>query len=515
MAGSLVEDLLDPAAYPEPRPARVELRTTHGSWVFLTEDRAYKVKRPVDFGFMDFSTVDRRAHFCREELRLNRRLAPAVYLDVVPVYRDGARHSFVPRGDVVDYAVAMRRLPDARSAATLVASDRLGVNEIDGVARVLARFYAGAPAVPSTSFVADMERNVRENFHQVRPYVEIYVALDCYEAVERWQLDFLASRRDQLDARGPQGRLRDGHGDLRLEHVYLLDEGPAIIDAIEFNERFRCGDAALDVAFLAMDLDHALRPDLARWLLSRYALHANDYDFFGLVGLYLSYRAWVRGKVACFVAADASTPETKRQRKIDAARQLFELARSYVGPAPRNPAVVAVGGLIGAGKSTIADRLGYELGMPVASSDRTRKHLAGLAADAKGGDELYSDAMNRRTFDELFRRGRAVLEAGHGVVLDATFANRAMRARAGALAEEKRLPFLFVEARADEATLRRRLRLRGARPSVSDAEEALLEAFIARFEPATELAREHHLVVDTTRPLDRLVDAVRARLAEG
>jgi aminoglycoside phosphotransferase family enzyme/predicted kinase len=489
--------------------------TTHISWVFITDHDVWKVKRPVDYGFLDYTTRDRRRHFCHEEVRLNGRLAPDVYLGVVPVRLDGGRHTFTSDGMVVDYAVRMRRLPETASAEAVLGRGRLTHEHLSRLAARLAAFYAGSPPASSGGSGDVLRTNVEENFAQMRPFIGRFVEPDIFEAVRTWQLGRLARDANAFAARHAQGRIRDGHGDLRLEHVYFEGPEPIVIDAIEFNERFRAADVAADVAFLAMELEARSRPDLAAGFLAAFAMESADYDLYAVVDFYLSYRAWVRGKVASFLAADPSTESGKAQRKSREAETLFALARGYCGPRVDLGPVVAVGGLIGAGKSTLADSLGRYLSVPVVDSDRTRKALAGVPPAKQASAEAYTRAFTRQTYDELFRRADVVLRSGRGVVLDATFRDRGLRLRARELAIRHGRPFRFVEAVCDDATLRARLRARAAAGvSVSDATEDLLERFRREFEPVTELAAGEHVPVNTTQPLLTQVDAVRSTLPD-
>ena len=509
----LLADLGRPEAYPPPRPTTVRLITTHISWVFVTDHHVWKLKRPVDYGFLDYSTVERRRHFCQEELRVNRRLAPDVYLDVVPVRRHEGRHSFMAIGAVVDYAVRMRRLPDSASAESLLRHGALTPEHLERLAARLAAFYATSPAEPRGGSLDAIRANVEENFAQVEPFVGRFVGRDTFDAVRAWQLGFLAREVRALETRQRDDRIRDGHGDLRLEHVYFESDQPIAIDAIEFNERFRIGDVAADVAFLAMELDARSRPDLAARFLAAFASEADDYDLYGVLDFYLSYRAWVRGKVASFLAADPSTDPDKAARKAREAAELFALARAYSEPSRTDGAVIAVGGLIGAGKSTLAHALARSLGFPVIDSDRTRKALAGVAATERAPAEVYGEAFTRRTFDELFRRAAVVLGSGRGVILDATFRDRGLRLRARDLAQRHGRPFRFVEAICDDTTLRARLRARARGVSVSDATEDMLDKFRREFEPVTELPADEHVPVPTTQPISTQVQAVERTLA--
>jgi aminoglycoside phosphotransferase family enzyme/predicted kinase len=486
----------------------VNLVTTHISWVFVTDHDVWKLKRPVDYGFVNYTTLDRRRHFCHEEVRLNRRLAPDVYLGVVPVRLSGGRHSFGPHGTVVDYAVRMRRLPDTVSAEGLLRDGTLTHERLAALSERLAAFYAAAASEPRWGSLDVLRANVEENFAQVQPFVGRLVEPETFSVVKNWQLERLVQDAGAFEARREQGRICEGHGDLRLEHVYFEHDRPIVIDTVEFNERFRIGDVSGDVAFLAMELDARSRPDLAAGFLATFARESDDYDLYGVLDFYLSYRAWVRGKVAGFLAVDPSTGSEKARRKSREAGRLFALARAYCERA-RGGAVVAVGGLIGAGKSTLACALGRSLGFPVIDSDRTRKGLAGVTATRPAPPDAYTAAFTRQTFGELFRRADVVLRSGRGVILDATFRDRDLRLRARELARRHGRPFRFVEAICDDSTLRARLRARAGGGSVSDATEGLLDQIRQEFEPVTELTGREHVPVRTTLPMSTQIKTVQ------
>ena len=510
---AFLKDLERPEAYPAPRPTTIHLIATHISWVFITDHDVWKVKRPVDYGFVDYTTLERRRHFCHEEVRVNKRLAPDVYLDVVPICLQRGRHSFTSNGTIVDYAVRMRRLEEAANAESLLRHGDLSHDHLARFAGRLAAFYATvAPARDSRSGDA-LRVNVEENFAQVEPFVGRFVDRETFEAVRAWQREFLEHNANVFATRHEQGRIRDGHGDLRLEHVYFEGDQIIVIDAIEFNERFRIADVAADVAFPAMELEARGRRDLAASFLADFAMESADYDLYAVIDFYLSYRAWVRAKVASFLAADPSTASDKAQRKAREAETLFQLARRYSAAHTDLGPVLAVGGLIGAGKSTLARALGRSLGLPVVDSDRARKALAGILVTKQAPPQVYSEAFTHQTYQELFRRADVVLGSRRGVVLDATFRERDFRRRARDLAVRHGRSFRFIEAMCDDATLRARLRARAAvGESVSDATEDLLEHFRRNFEPVTELRTDEHVPVSTTLPLSTQINAVQSTL---
>ncbi len=513
----LVRDLLRPETYGA-GVERVTLRTTHASWVFLTETDVFKVKRPVELGFLDYRTVEDRHRACLEEVRLNARLAPDVYLGVVPVVLTARGHALAGGGPVADWAVHMRRLPDAASAAAALAGGALDAPALESVALRLAEFLRAAPSTPSFGTPAALATNVEENFEQTRRFAGNLIARATFDAVETFQRDTLARHEGRFLQRLADQRIREGHGDIRLEHIYFPGSpprppAPVIIDAIEFNARFRCGDTAAEIAFPAMELQAAGRPDLANGLVARFAEATDDHALYGVLDFYVSYRAWVRAKVAAFVAADAGTdPELRAAKEVEA-RRCCELARAASAPA-EVPYLVAVGGVIGSGKSTLAQALGRALAAPVVSSDRTRKVLAGIAPTDHGDARLYAPDARDGVYDEILRRAAAVLGSGRGVIVDATFATRLWRARAAAAAEAAGARFVLIEAQAPAEVARARLAARRGQISASDATESLLDDFLRAYEPPGDDEPGRRLTVDMVGDADAVARATLRQLAE-
>jgi hypothetical protein len=499
----------------------VELVETHVSRVFLRGAEVIKVKKPVSLGFLDFRTLEQRKAACEAEVRLNARLAPHVYRGVVPIRLGGdGRARLGGDGPIVDWAVHMARLPDERRADVLLARGELSADMIDAVARRIAAFHAAIPSDDhATRFGAPevIRGNVEENFAQTRGSIRRYLDASEAEEIVRWQTSFVRDHEDLLLERMKKGRVRDGHGDLRLEHVYF-EEGraPTILDCIEFNERFRFADVCADVAFLSMDLAGHGRVDLAEQLLARYARASNDYDLYALVDFYESYRAFVRGKIASVTAADEGVPAAARARAEDDARRYFLLALSADRRSLLAPAVVAVGGILASGKSTVAERIAAETSAPVVDADRTRKGMLGVAHEQPVHTGAWRGAYDPRftedVYAEVLRRAGVVLASGRPVVIDASFRSRATRAAARALAVEHGVPFRFVECRASPDVCRARLARREREPGVSDGRLAIFDAFVSKFEPVTEIDAQEHVVLDTTRPWEESAARLHERL---
>ncbi len=496
--GTLKEDLEN---------AGLDLIETHISWVFLDERDVYKVKRPIDFGFLDFTTLHKREEACRAEVRLNQRLAPDVYLGVLPITLDGSAHRVDGDGPVVDWAVHMRRLSAEHRADVLLEAGMLEPSQVDALADHIARFHENARCDEVTSRHGEpsmIRRNVRENFEQTRETIAQYLDQPQAAEIEEWQLTVLQDE-PRFEARIEAQRVRDGHGDLRLEHVYFEPDGTiAIIDCIEFNDRFRYGDVCADIAFLSMDLSWHGRVDLAERLLARYARESHDFGLYRVVDFYESYRAFVRGKIASFLAADQEASHATRERATREARRYFMLALAYERPPLVPPRVVAVTGLIASGKSRTATLVGELLAAPVLSSDRTRKFLAGHRPEETLGNEPWSGAYSKEATAEvyaaLFANAAAIVASGRPVVIDASFRTRAAREEVRELASRAGVPFMLIECTAPRELLRERLKKRETRAThESDARTDLLDEFERRFEPIDELQASEHVRLDTSR----------------
>ena len=500
------------------RAASLELRETHISWVFLLANSVYKVKKPVNFGFLDFSDLLSRRRACDAEVELNTRLAPGVYLGVVPVTRDehGA-HRIKGTGQIVDWAVAMRRLPDDERADLRLEAGRLEWRQLEALAACLARFHAGSamtPEIAEYGRVAQIAANVRENFTQAHDALAHLVSEAQQREIEGWQLGFLDQHEDLFEQRIQQNKIRDGHGDLRLEHVYIdAHAHPLVIDCIEFNQRFRFGDVCSDVAFLSMDLAWHGRVDLKERFLAAYARESNDYDLYALVDFYESYRAYVRAKVNALGYSSPHVSFDTRQRLERQARRYFLLALASERPALGAPRLIAVGGAIASGKSTLAEALASELAVPVLGSDRTRKFLAGVGPTAPlhtpAWNGEYAEPFTEKVYAELLRQARVVLASGRSVVIDASFRTRALRAALKALGMPLGAAFVFVECEIPDAVQRARLATRQQGVSVSDGRLEILDEFMARYEPVVELDASEHVRVDTSGGLTVSLEALR------
>ncbi|MCS6925751.1 MAG: AAA family ATPase [Candidatus Binatia bacterium] len=503
----LLTALARPESYPH-RPTRVEVIQTHISAVFLAGDLVYKLKKPVHFSFLDYSTRERRYYYCHEEVRLNRRLAPTVYLGVVPLvyasntYRveDGSAGG---EAVIVDHLVKMRRLPADRTLVALIAAGRCTAEEMQALAKRLVSFHRSATTrtAPRYGTPEAVWQTIAENFRDTAPFIGETISPAQDRRIQSFSQHFFAEHQELLRARVRSGRVREGHGDLRCEHVYFLDEGITIVDCIEFSPRLRTCDVASEIAFLAMDLELQSAPQLAAELVQTYAAEAKDGALFHLLPFYQCYRAYVRGKVASLRSREPEVPDTERTRAKIQARQAFCLAYRYAC-GPPSPAVLVVCGRIGTGKSTLARALNGLTGFPVLSSDVIRKQLAGLSPTTRMRAEyragIYTEAFTQHTYLTLAQRAESALQAGQGVIIDATCKRREDRRRFLELGARFSTPVLFIECRASAATVEQRLRAREQEAqSVSDATWSTAQQAQGDFPPFDDIPKHQYLAIDT------------------
>ena len=328
---ALVEALLKPEAYPH-NPQRIELVQTQMSFIFLTGDYVYKVKKPVDLGYLDYTTLEKRRFFCHQEIELNRRLSPDVYLEVVPVVKSEGQIRIDDKGETIEYAVKMRQLPGERMMDSLLLLGQVTEEMVANVAEKLAAFHDKAVTSPEISAYGKLDAimtNTEENFAQTEKYMDISIPSSRYQHIKAYTDKFIRSNEPLFERRVKSDRIRDCHGDLHAAHVCFSD-GIHIYDCIEFNDRFRYGDVASEVAFLAMDIDRYQRADLSQAFVNAYVRLTHDKDLLRLLNFYKCYRAYVRGKVESFKFDDPYISQEEKTGILAAARRYFELAESYI-----------------------------------------------------------------------------------------------------------------------------------------------------------------------------------------
>ena len=502
---AMVNDLLQVDRY-DLVPDQVELVQTHASWVFLAGDYVYKVKKPVDFGFLDFSSLDKRHFCCDEELRLNRRLGGDYYIKVEEVVRRDGGYFFGGDGMVVDYAVVMRRLPEIFLMRNLLAQNKLEDEQLDALVALLHSFYDKAEVFRDGRFGTreKVSFDVEENFSQTAVFVNDTILARDFKQIVDFSREFLESQRKLFERRVKGGFIREGHGDLHMEHICLPPDGPPVVyDCIEFNQRFRRLDVVNDIAFLAMDLEVNNRFDYACLFLDYCRKQLGSLFEPELLFFYKCYRAYVRGKVWSFISSDSGLDKSAREQARDRAGRYFKLATIYATPKPAGITLLA--GISGSGKSYLARALENLWGVKVLRSDVIRKELLGLAgknAAAPFGKGIYTRKMTLKTYRELAKQAASVIARGEAVIIDAANLKPEDRQVFYDVARAAGVSVRLVVCRAPQSVIEKNLSLRAAAgDDASDADIAIARR--QRFEsPAgDELEAGSWIDIDTRQDL--------------
>lgn len=515
MFESICRAMAVPSFYPH-RVSGLERRDTHISAVFLTGEWVYKLKKPVNFGFLNFETREARKACCLQEVVLNQRLTTGVYDSVVDIC-EGAEGCFNLGGPgrVVDHVVKMRQLPDAGNLEALLARGEITDRHMESLGRKLADFYANSIRSEAISRFGDprmISFNMEENFIQVEPYVGRLFHQEKWDFIRESSRAFFRNHDGNFKKRVRLGRIRDGHGDLRAEHVYFSD-GIQIIDCIEFNDRFRYGDVASDIAFLYMDLDRLGHLDLGCAFLNAVTRFSGDFGLYGFIDFYAAYRAVVKLKVACLSAGEGGLENYPVQHRAAADRYLQQAYRYAVGFS--RPTLWVFCGLPASGKSTLAERLSDTLSVALIQSDRVRKQEAGVPIREKVvvpfGSGIYKPVLRHRTYAHMLLAAQERLENGRSAILDGTYSHRKWRDDARRLAEDLDSNIIFVETTASREHLIRRLQAREKKAGISDARLQHLDAILAEFEPLAELDASLRVTVSTESDPDEAFSNVMAQ----
>ncbi len=516
MSEKLLEALQNAALYDHP-VQEFQVIQTHISWVLLTGEFAYKIKKPVDFGFLNFTALDRRLHYCQEELRLNQRLAPELYLDVVAIHGTEEQPSLSGSGEPLEYALKMKQFPQDGLLSTLEAQGQLQTEHIDVLATLLARFHADIPCVEESSPLGTANAVVepmRQNFVQIRAMLTDAGDLAQLEQLEGWAESTAERLHELLNQRRANGHVRECHGDAHLGNIALLDGKPLLFDCIEFNEEFKWIDTASDFAFLAMDLQHRGHPQLAARLVNRYLEESGDYESARVLDFYRAYRAMVRGKIALFQMSVPGQSDAQVAALLQTYRSYADLAETYT-EIPQ-PYLLVMHGVSGTGKSTASAAIVEQLSAIRIRSDAERKRLHGLARNEsshsgiQGG--IYTQEASARVYEYMLQTSETLLRAGQPVVVDAAFLKRSQRDLFHALAERMAVAHLIIHCNTSEQFAREWIQQRQqAGEDVSEAGTEVLEAQLASQEPLEENELSYTWEVAPTRPesIDQLIARIR------
>ena len=481
---------------------KCEIIETHASWVILTGKYAYKIKKPINLGFLDFSTLEKRRFCCEEELRLNQRLAPDIYLGLAPIFGSPERPEWTGSGKAIEFAVKMVQFPQEAQLDRALSSGSLQPRHIDAFACLIAGFHRQITVAGADSSFGDpdhIRKPVQENFFQIRKHVSERKLLELLSELENWTQSGLNALEPVFLRRKSEGYIRECHGDLHLRNLAWINDAPVVFDCIEFNPELRWIDVISDAAFLVMDLQDRHQPQLAQRFLNLYLEHTGDYGGLAVLPFYLTYRALVRAKVNAILA---NQPGIGKKQKYEALRDFHD----YIGLAKRHacpgrPQLIITHGMSASGKSTLTQPILEHLEAIRIRSDVERKKSFGLEPDADGhagiGAGIYTGEATERTYARLAELAGIILDAGYSVIVDASFLKINQRLKFQQLAAAKQSPYIILAFSASPETLRRRIIERPK--NVSDADLSVLEHQLQNHTPLTESERRFTVEIDTIK----------------
>lgn len=496
----IVEQMLQPTFYPHSVVEPIRLLQTHISFVVLTGDYVYKLKKPVNFGFLDYSSLEKRRYFCQQELKMNQRGAGEIYLEVLPISQRGEEFLLGSSENIVEYALKMRQFSQENLWTNLFDRGELSDFLLEELGRTIARFHAEAPTdeyIESFGLPDRIREAIESNYRATEPYIDRVQTRQQFEETKAFTALFFQENHALFDRRIAAGKIRACHGDLHLKNIATWHDKIILFDCIEFNEPFRLVDVMYDVAFVVMDLEARGRQDLANIFLNTYVEETGDWEGLQVLPLYLCRQAYVRAKVTSFLLDDSGISDAEKQEASHSAADYYRLAWQYAQPRPGRSIVMS--GLSGVGKSTVAGWVARRLGAVRIRSDAVRKHLAGIPLDRRGEAAIYSEAMTQQTYDRLLELGQLLAAKGWSVILDAKFDRSVWRKRAIEWATAENLPIFILYCQASPEVLRDRLNRRTG--DIADATADLLESQLAAAEPLDESERKYAIAIDTTQPL--------------
>ncbi len=495
---SLIEQMQKPEFYPHPVKQPIQLIQTHVSYVLLTGDYAYKLKKGVNFGFLDFSTLEKRKHFCDEELRMNGAIAPEIYLEVLPITQTGDKFILGEEGEAVEYAVKMHQFPQENLFSEMFAAGKITEENLEELGRLVADFHGKSTTneyIRSFGEVEKVREAFDENYEQTKKYIGTAQNQQQFDETKEYTDRFFAERQELFKERREGDKIREGHGDLHLRNICLWNDKIQLFDRIEFNEPFRFVDVMYDVGFAMMDLDARGRSDFGNIFLNTYLEVTGDWEGLQVLPLYLSRQAYVRAKVTSFLLDDPAIGEEDKQNAKKTAADYYRLAWEYTKT--KQGRLFLMSGLSGSGKTTVARELAKHKGAIHLRSDAVRKHLAGISLNQRGGEDLYTPQMNQKTYARLLELGIMLAKEGWTVILDAKYDRLSLRNDAIAAAGSEKLPLQILHCTAPIEVLSDRLSQRSN--DISDATPDLLKQQQATAETFTDSERAYLINIDTAK----------------
>jgi len=509
----LVAEMSRPQFYPH-QPPSIEVIQTHISVIFIAGESVYKIKKPLNFGFLDFTTLEKRRHYCHREVALNSRFSENIYRGVVSVYLNDGAFALEGPGEEVEAAVLMRKIPHDRIMINMLHGGHISPEMLDRLADRIVYFHSNAESNPKISSYGSLpviQQNLRENFQQTEPFIGRTLSKQAHGKIARLSYRFMKSHAGLLAQRCARGFIRDCHGDLHLDHVVFLDE-IMLFDCIEFNDRFRFGDTASDLGFLLMDLDFKAYPSFSQRIQERYIEASGDRDTRELLPFYKSYRAFVRGKVHSFVLEESEIAPHEKHAHAAHAVDYFKLSLMYLEEPPP-PALIIMSGFTGSGKSYLAERLGQRLGVDPIRSDVVRKQLHQVELDERRLDNyqtgIYTPFATERTYDRMLADASRKLTIGKTAIIDASFLKLEHRRRATQNADSHKALFVILHCEAPADLIRQRLEERMIkRTDPSDGRWEIYQEQLREFDAVSPQESKHFYVWNSGKNPNDFLDAV-------
>jgi uncharacterized protein len=504
---SLIQQMLQPGFYPHPCQEPIQLIQTHCSYVLLTGDYVYKLKKPVDFGFLNYSTLELRQHFCNEELRLNKRGAAQLYLEVLPISQSEEQYELDGKDEATEYTLKMLQFPSNGLFSTMFESGKINESYIEELGRVVARYHSKTETseyISSFGEIAKVREAFDQNYEQTINYVGGPQTQQQFDETKRYTDSFFAERNELFQSRIAQNFIRECHGDLHMQNICLWHDQILLFDCIEFNEPFRFVDVMYDVAFTVMDLEARGRKDLANVFLNTYSEQTGDWEGLQILPLYLSRQAYVRAKVTSFLLDDPGVPAAVKEESSKTAAAYYTQAWEYT--LAKKGRLTLMSGVSGSGKSTTARYLAKQTGAIHLRSDAVRKHLGGVALYERGGSDLYTEEMTAKTYARLLDLGVKLASQGFNVILDAKYDRVQLRGDAISRATAQEIPIQIIQCTAPVEVLSKRLSSRSG--DIADATVDLLSSQLQSSEAFTTSEKSYIKILDTTQPLAAQLDDV-------
>ncbi|MGB5595170.1 MAG: AAA family ATPase [Crocosphaera sp.] len=494
---TLIKKLQNKNIYHHSVQGSIEVIQTHASAIFLTGNYAYKIKKPVNFGFLDYSNLEKRQHFLNEELTMNKAIAPDIYVEVLPICLDNNQINLENKGEIIDYILKMKQFPQDCLFINLFRAGKLQQHHLEELGKIVADFHENTKTndyIRSFGDVEIIKKSLDENYQSTEKYIGIAQTEQQYQETKEFTDNYFQLKKAEFKQRQEQNKIRECHGDLHLKNICLWNNKIQLFDRIEFNEEFRYVDVMYDVAFTVMDLDARKRQDLSNIFLNTYLENTGDWQGLQVLPLYLSRQAYVRAKVTSMLLDDVNISEQKKQTALQDAKIYYHLAWQYTQQ--HQGQIIMMSGLSGSGKTTVAKYLAQRINAILIRSDALRKHLANIPLNQTGNSEIYTPTMTETTYHHLIELGEMAAKQGFAVILDAKFDRHGWREPLIKIAQKDNIPLTILSCHAPLKTLSDRLSQRQG--DISDATPHLLQQQQNNSEAFNQLELGYVKTIDTT-----------------